>query len=72
MASALPFGINSAVPELKNIPRLRNVEEKTTAAPIFLRLSEDSQQAMALHLKNVGIDRHRFDYSVKSQRKLLI
>lgn len=67
----LPFGVNSVVPELQNVPRPRLVEKIEAAAPAFLRLSEDSRQAMALHLENVGTDRRCFNYSVKSQRKLL-
>jgi len=68
----LPFGVNSVVPELQNVPRPRLVEKIETTTPAFLRLSEDSQQAMASHLENVGMDRRRFNYSVKSQRKLSI
>jgi hypothetical protein len=68
----LPFGMNSVVPELQNVPQPRLIEKTEAAAPAFLRLSEDSRQAMAVHLENVGIDRRRFNYSVKSQRKMLI
>jgi len=67
----LPFGVNSVVPELQNVPRPRLIEKTEVAAPAFLRLSEDSRQAMAVHLKNIGIDRRRFNYSVKSQHELL-
>jgi len=69
----IPFGVNSVVPELKNVPRPRWVEKIETAAPAFVQLSEDSREAMAyaLHLEDVGTDRRHFNYSVKSQRKLL-
>jgi len=52
----LPFGVNSVVPELQNVPRPRLVEKTEAVAPAFLHLSEDSHQAMAVHLENVGIN----------------
>ena len=35
-----------------------------------LRLHEELKNIMLLHVKSVGMDTRRFDYSVKSQRKI--
>jgi len=67
----LLFGVNSVVLELQNVARPCLVEKTEAVAPAFLCLSEDSCQVMAVHLENVGIDRRCFNYSVKSQHKML-
>jgi len=66
MQRKLPFGKQSAAPGLQNVPKLRLVAEKDEL-PNFLRLSKSSQEAMALHVEKVGLDRSRFGYSVKEQ-----
>lgn len=68
--SHIPFGVQSVVPELQNVPSLRHVQSGKGAAPsTILRLSEESRLAMELHLKTIGPDERRFNYSVKDQRK---
>ncbi|KAF8868336.1 hypothetical protein CPB84DRAFT_1756437 [Gymnopilus junonius] len=66
----LPFGVNSVVPELQGVPGPRKTEP-IKAAPSCLRLSKDTQEAMNRHVKLVGLDHHRFNYSVKDQQKAL-
>jgi len=67
----LPFGIHSLVPELSNIPKLRIIPPKEEPpVPTVLRLSEDSRAAIGLHIEQVGLDRHRFEYTVKGQREI--
>lgn len=69
---ALAFGIHSVVPGLQDVPRPRNqAQSVTVTAPAFLRLSEESRNAVNLHLASVGLDHSRFAYSVKDQRKTL-
>jgi hypothetical protein len=65
-----PFGIQSVVPELQNVPRFRNqAQPSVPVAPAFLRLSEESKNAMSLHLESIGLDYNCFTYSVKDQCK---
>jgi hypothetical protein len=68
--SALAFGIHSVVPGLQDVPHpLRNQAQSATA-PAFLRLSEESCNAVNSHLASVGPDCSCFAYSVKDQRKI--
>ena len=65
-----PFGIQSVVPELQNVPCFRNqARPPVSVAPAFLRPSEESRNAMTLHLESIGLDHNHFTYSVKDQRK---
>jgi hypothetical protein len=63
-----PFGIQSVVPGLQDVPR-NQARSETLTTPAFLRLSEESRNAVNLHLASVGSDYNRFAYSVKDQRK---
>ena len=63
----LPFGLNSVVPELQDVPPSCK-KEVIKSAPSFLRLSRDAQQSMTVHIELVGLDHHQFNYSVKEQR----
>ena len=70
-ATITPFGIQSVVPGLQDVPRPCNkARSETMTAPAFLRLSEESRNAVNLHLASVGPDYNRFAYSVKDQRKI--
>ncbi len=69
--SALAFCIHSVVPGLQDVPRPHNqAQSATVTAPAFLRLSEESHNAVNSHLVSVGPDCSRFAYSVKDQCKI--
>ena len=62
----LPFGIHSIAPGLEGLhPLHRNTSDGSV--PNCLRLSEASKEAMSLHVKQVGLERRYYDYSVKDQ-----
>ncbi|KAF8152259.1 hypothetical protein B0H34DRAFT_677652 [Crassisporium funariophilum] len=44
-------------------------KESVDAAPSFFRLSPDAQTAINLHISQIGIDHHRFNYSAKEQEQ---
>jgi len=52
----LLFGMNSVIPELQNVPWPHLIEKTEVEALAVLCLSEDSHQAMAVHLENIGIN----------------
>src|SRR6266550_6091774 len=69
--SALAFRIHSVVPGLQDVPRPRNqAQAVTVTAPAFLRLSEESRNAVISHLMSVGPDCSCFAYSVTDQCKI--
>ncbi|KAF5320405.1 hypothetical protein D9611_010750 [Ephemerocybe angulata] len=64
----LPFGEQSAVPALASISTMRSSSfDPHGPVPKCLRLSDSSLKAMEVHIKNVGLEHHRFTYSVKDQ-----
>jgi hypothetical protein len=68
----LPFGVDSLLPSLKDVPRViyKHVLPEPEA-PAFLRLSESARMTINTHIRTVGLDSRRFDYNVKSQSKVL-
>ncbi|KAF6743082.1 hypothetical protein DFP72DRAFT_1080829 [Ephemerocybe angulata] len=66
----LPFGEQSAVPALASISAMRSSSfDPHGPVPKCLRLSDSSLKAMEVHIKNVGLEHHRFTYSVKDQNR---
>lgn len=65
----LPFGQHSVIPALANVAPLRKTkfDPKCIEAPKCLRLSQLSLDAMATHIKIVGIEHQTFKYNVQEQ-----
>lgn len=68
----LPFGVDSLLPSLRDVPLV--IYKHTLPepeAPTYLRLSESACITINTHIRTVGLDSRRFDYTVKSQSKIL-
>lgn len=65
---SLPFGIQSIVPGLDNVPK-PNKQSATfkPKLPDCLRLSPELRNTMEKHLGMVGVERRSFGYTVKDQ-----
>ncbi|KAF8880970.1 hypothetical protein BD779DRAFT_1675634 [Infundibulicybe gibba] len=69
-----PFGFNSVVPELQSAPPTRTATTLVGeyGIPTCLRLSDGSRKEMEHHIDALGVDQHRFDYSIKQQQQALV